>query len=308
MVFWSNLLQQQTVSNSTHRFLISSQFQRFSLPIYRFGHTWQQYQKRILKRKAQQEKEQSFLELHKDKKWRILSSLVVERLPLVEVLPPEWEKDYFDMKFKHQQIICSTLEKWKAEKKKKQASEKKNKKIPSDSEATNKSNKSNKLNKSNKSKPDIPPETITELQISRITIDDLNNNQKSFNRKIDDSLFLLLQKHREEHAWQFPQTEWSEGSTMREVLEKHIASSVGKEFKVTFTSNAPMGHLLLIYPEEYYKKTGYFGAKIFFYRSRYLQGKIRLNRNIFSDYIWVTSSELQNFFTEDYFHFFHKLL
>lgn len=51
----------------------------------------------------------------------------------------------------------------------------------------------------------------------KTTEDDRNNNRHSLNRKLQSSLFLLVKKDRQEHAWQFPQGGWEDGETIRKV-------------------------------------------------------------------------------------------
>ena len=46
---------------------------------------------------------------------------------------------------------------------------------------------------------------------------DRNNDRSTINRKLTESLFLVVKRNRQDNAWQFPQGKWAEGETMRQV-------------------------------------------------------------------------------------------
>jgi large subunit ribosomal protein L46 len=51
----------------------------------------------------------------------------------------------------------------------------------------------------------------------RTTEADMNNDRKSMDRRLQDSLFLIVKRSRNDHQWQFPQGKWVENETMRAV-------------------------------------------------------------------------------------------
>lgn len=51
----------------------------------------------------------------------------------------------------------------------------------------------------------------------RTTDADINNDRKSVDRRLQDSLFLVVKRSRHEHQWQFPQGKWIEGESIRAV-------------------------------------------------------------------------------------------
>lgn len=48
-------------------------------------------------------------------------------------------------------------------------------------------------------------------------VTDRTNDRSTINRKLTESLFLVVKRNRKDNAWQFPQGKWLEGETMREV-------------------------------------------------------------------------------------------
>ena len=50
-----------------------------------------------------------------------------------------------------------------------------------------------------------------------INDEDRTNDRSTINRKLTESLFLVVKRNRKDNAWQFPQGKWNEGETMREV-------------------------------------------------------------------------------------------
>ena len=48
-------------------------------------------------------------------------------------------------------------------------------------------------------------DTLPFKPASRITEADKTNDRRSKERRLQDSLFLLVKRNREDHAWQFPQ-------------------------------------------------------------------------------------------------------
>lgn len=56
----------------------------------------------------------------------------------------------------------------------------------------------------------------------------------------------------------------------------------------TFTiSNAPSGHYLYQYPDAVQKQRGNFGAKTFFYRTQLIEGTVKLETKLYTDYAWI---------------------
>jgi large subunit ribosomal protein L46 len=46
--------------------------------------------------------------------------------------------------------------------------------------------------------------------VSRVTEADERNDHRSAQRRLEDSLFLIVKRKRNDHSWQFPQGKWLE--------------------------------------------------------------------------------------------------
>jgi hypothetical protein len=55
-----------------------------------------------------------------------------------------------------------------------------------------------------------------------------------------------------------------------------------------FHCNAPIGHYQYEYSKEVQQKRGQFGAKVFFYNCAMMEGTVKLETKLYTDYAWVT--------------------
>ena len=63
---------------------------------------------------------------------------------------------------------------------------------------------------------------------SRITEADEKDDRRSLERKLQDSLFLVVKRNRKENAWQFPQGKLRENETLRSAAERIIDRAAGE--------------------------------------------------------------------------------
>ncbi|XP_059168625.1 large ribosomal subunit protein mL46-like [Physella acuta] len=118
---------------------------------------------------------------------------------------------------------------------------------------------------------------------ARETEADRTNNRKSLERKLDTTLYLLVkQKIEGKDHWVLPQAYWKEGETMRQTAERALNSVCG-EVKATFLGNAPCAF-------DYHNP-----AKIFFFKAWYREGSVAVNKDLASDYLWVSQNELKEY-------------
>ena len=178
---------------------------------------------------------------------------------------------------------------------------------------------------------------------SRVTEADEKDDRRSLERKLQDSLFLLVKRNRKENAWQFPQGKLKEDETLRSAAERVIDRATGKNFSnqkhtypshhlyplymVTnynlyvnnnfrfvgksrrwFISNAPIGHYCYEYPESVQKTRNQFGAKVFFYRAQMLSDAIKLETRLYTDYAWISRNEAEQYFNPESTDFMNHLL
>lgn len=161
--------------------------------------------------------------------------------------------------------------------------------------------------------PDSYPEPDEILQsmpfqpAPRITEADLNNDRRSLERQLPRSLFLLVKRSRSDKAWQFPQGKLIGEETMRKGAERVLDRAVGNVRRY-FISNAPIGHYCYEYPEELQRQRQQFGAKVFFYRAQLIEGDIRLETRLYTDFAWIVREEVGEYVDPDMAEYITALL
>ena len=170
---------------------------------------------------------------------------------------------------------------------------------------------------------DVQDETlralIWELEFEaakRTTENDESGNRRTTWRRLDSSLFLLVKKDREEHAWQFPQGGWEEedGSSLRVTAEREFREECGDHMPRYFVSNAPNSFRAYAYPESVQKKHNAFGAKVFYYRALFQGAYFDEDastpnlENGLVDYAWVAADELDDYFESDHAEYMRQVL
>ena len=123
----------------------------------------------------------------------------------------------------------------------------------------------------------------------RETEDDKSNNVKSLNRKLDDTLMLMLEQNvNEKKVMMLPQAQWNEGETLRQTAERIVQEKMGSQLMVQFYGNAPCGFYKYKYGSSAKKET--VGAKVFFYRAAYKSGEIVDKK---ANFEWINEEELK---------------
>ncbi|XP_049942448.1 39S ribosomal protein L46, mitochondrial-like [Schistocerca serialis cubense] len=135
---------------------------------------------------------------------------------------------------------------------------------------------------------------------SRLTDADRKGNKKSLERCLSTTLMLLGQmKIGNGHVWAFPQGVRVEGETMRQAAERVLKESCGNNLRVQFIGNAPCGFYKYRYPTAVRNES--VGAKVFFFKARYLSGDVKTNKNKLNDFQWLNNDELQSILHRDYY-------
>ena len=133
---------------------------------------------------------------------------------------------------------------------------------------------------------------------SRITEADIKNDRKSLERKLPNSLYLIVKRNRSDNSWQFPQGKSAENETLRLTSERVVDRAVGK-INRWFISNSPAGYNCYAYPEAIQKQRKQYGAKIFYYRCQLIDGSVKLETRLYTDYAWVTRDEISEYFDKE---------
>ncbi|KXJ20025.1 39S ribosomal protein L46, mitochondrial [Exaiptasia diaphana] len=126
---------------------------------------------------------------------------------------------------------------------------------------------------------------------NRETEADRNNDLKSINRKLEQTLILLLKNKKS--SWEMPLAAIQDKETLRQTAERMIKQACGTDINVKFISNAPAGVL-----KTASKNTRHLN-RVFFYKACYVGGSIHLSEE-YEDYVWVTRDEIKDFLKPDY--------
>ncbi|XP_054716602.1 LOW QUALITY PROTEIN: 39S ribosomal protein L46, mitochondrial-like [Uloborus diversus] len=130
---------------------------------------------------------------------------------------------------------------------------------------------------------------------SRTTEADVKNDRRSIQRKLDQSLLLVIkEKLGNDFKWILPQAVHQNGETLRQTAERALNEVCLNEGNVKFIGNAPVGHYKYKYPKAA-RGNGVCGAKVFFFKAQLLNAKQEVQMKqteIISDHLWLTHSEL----------------
>lgn len=124
---------------------------------------------------------------------------------------------------------------------------------------------------------------------------DATNNRKSLNRALKGRVFLIVKNSAPDakFPWFFPVGEKADDEKMRDAAMRHVADVGGDELEVTPVGFAPVGYVKYLHEEG--DATEFDGTKVFFYKSQFLDGDVKLNDAKAEDYLWVTRDELAEY-------------
>ncbi|CAF1324175.1 unnamed protein product [Adineta steineri] len=134
--------------------------------------------------------------------------------------------------------------------------------------------------------------------MSRETEDDKTNNLRSYHRKLDKNLLLIVQQkdsQANKDEWIFPEKIYDSESSLRAAAEQ-IISTCGN-LHIQISGNAPLA---------YYKNDADPSSKkIFFYKGELLAGVIKqfatLKSSPYKDHAWITHEELPKYLSPSYY-------
>ncbi|XP_062544208.1 large ribosomal subunit protein mL46 [Armigeres subalbatus] len=133
----------------------------------------------------------------------------------------------------------------------------------------------------------------------RVTEADKKNDQKSLNRKLEETLVLLTeQKLGDKVHLLLPQGKHSAGESLRQTAERALKENAGDGLKVTFYGNAPVGFYKYKYPSATRQEA--VGAKVFFFRCALNPGsQHQVDQKV--NFKWLVQSELEQTLQEPYY-------
>lgn len=131
----------------------------------------------------------------------------------------------------------------------------------------------------------------------RTTAADKSNNLQSVERKLDQTLTLLVEQNIGSSTFFIlPQGERKDGENMRQTAERVLKEKCGDKISVQFYGNAPCGFYKYKYPKEHRKDT--VGAKVFFYRASFVSGQV--DENVAKKFEWLDKQSAQKRLPEKY--------
>lgn len=214
--------------------------------------------------------------------WRLIGAAILHRYPVISSEPQKWQAEMWAL----QDMIQQKRRDW----------------LQSKVGGTS----AQLFNENNPTYEEII-ESLPFTPAPRITEADEKNDRRSLDRRLQDSLYLIVKRNRADNSWQFPQGRWLPQETMREVSERVVDRAVGKVNR-WFISNSPSGHYCYEYPPEMQQKRGNFGAKVFFYRAQLIAGDVKLETRLYTDYAWIARDEVGEYFDADTAEYVHHLL
>ncbi|KAF9253516.1 hypothetical protein DTO012A7_5237 [Penicillium roqueforti] len=137
----------------------------------------------------------------------------------------------------------------------------------------------------------------------RITEADKKNDQKSLDRLLSRTLYLLVQS--KEGHWKFPSSPVESGETLRLAAERTLAQSAGVNMNTWMVGFHPVGWHS--FNPRHSKKAGNEievpGSKIFFLKSRMMAGQADLSVNTqgLKDFKWLAKEELPQYLNTQYY-------
>ncbi|RHZ54735.1 hypothetical protein Glove_423g17 [Diversispora epigaea] len=144
---------------------------------------------------------------------------------------------------------------------------------------------------------------------SRITAADIENDVKSLDRVLQRTLYLIVKKPRNKHAWQFPQGGVEKPETLLQTATRELEEECGNHMDVWFVGRRPIGYYKYEYPEGYSRDlVKYTGAKVFFMKAHIFSGQVRVDNKEIVDFAWVTKQEMENYVHPDFYNSIKDML
>lgn len=124
----------------------------------------------------------------------------------------------------------------------------------------------------------------------RITDADRKNDTKSTERKLENSLTLLMEQQiGNDKLFLLPQGKLLNDETLCDAAQRIIKEQCGDSIQTTMYGKAPCGFYKYKYPKEVRRQT--VGAKTFFYRAIFKSGQVDKDRGNFE---WLDKTELMD--------------
>ncbi|GAA5852871.1 hypothetical protein JCM9279_006209 [Rhodotorula babjevae] len=131
---------------------------------------------------------------------------------------------------------------------------------------------------------------------------DRSGDARSLERRADRTLYLLLKKKRDQHAWQFPQGAVSSTESLVDAAHRELLGEAGPNVDAWPVGRVPASALEYEFPPEHRRKNpGSEGARVFFMPMRIVRGQPVPNaKEGIVDYAWLTKEEVKDKVSSEY--------
>ncbi|SGY20589.1 BQ5605_C016g08101 [Microbotryum silenes-dioicae] len=138
--------------------------------------------------------------------------------------------------------------------------------------------------------------------VQRQTEADEKGDLKSLERKGDRTLYMLLKKDRNTHAWQFPQGGVEGDESLLEAAQRELIEETGPNMDVWPIGKVPAGAYSYPFPKEHLeKKPEHTEARVFFLPMRIVRGQAVPNKKEgLVDFAWLTKEEIREKVSQGY--------
>lgn len=137
----------------------------------------------------------------------------------------------------------------------------------------------------------------------RVTEADEANDQKSLNRLLQRTLYLVVQD--EKKNWGFPADLLVKRESLHQAAERILVQAAGVNMNTWVVGNAPIGHEEHDHRQPIVDENGvrWLGAKTFFMKARIMAGQADLSNSTFGlkDFKWLAKEELPSVLSPRYF-------
>jgi len=161
----------------------------------------------------------------------------------------------------------------------------------------------------------IPDDFVPTIEESmrpapRITEADKVNDQKSLNRLLQRTLYLVVQD--EQNKWRFPTDGLINRETFYQAAERVLVQAAGVNMNTWVVGHVPIGHEELNYKEPVTQSDGehQLGIKTFFMKARIMGGQADLKNGSLGlkDFKWLAKEEIPSVVSPRYFSVIRSML
>ncbi|KAI1247877.1 hypothetical protein MGN70_011770 [Eutypa lata] len=148
-----------------------------------------------------------------------------------------------------------------------------------------------------------PDEIVpVERPMDRITEADKTNNVRRLDRKLDRTLYLVVQG--KDKKWQFPSGDLPTDERLHETAARVLKSAAGVNMNTWIVGRVPVAHMVTHPKFDEVTSLKKPGEKVFFLKGRIMAGQADLKDNQmgYKDFHWLTREELEEKMEPDYFH------